>query len=118
MPPPSSGGVALVEMLNILEGYDLDGDAASARPRTVHLLAEAMRRAFADRARYLGDPDFNPQMPVAAADLEGVRGASCARPSTRTARRSLVADSFAWPARERTRRRTSRWSTRRATRCR
>ena len=57
MPPPSSGGVALVEMLNILEGYDL----AAARhnsPRYAHLVAEAMRRAFLDRARYLGDPDF------------------------------------------------------------
>ena len=57
MPPPSSGGVALVEMLNILEGYDL---AALGRgtPRGVHLMAEAMRRAFLDRARHLGDPDF------------------------------------------------------------
>ncbi len=57
MPPPSSGGVALVEMLNILEGYDL---AAAGResPRYVHLLVESMRRAFLDRARHLGDPDF------------------------------------------------------------
>jgi len=57
MPPPSSGGVALVEMLNILEGYDLaTGGHNSAR--YVHLVAESMRRAFVDRARYLGDPDF------------------------------------------------------------
>ncbi|HVH06852.1 MAG TPA: gamma-glutamyltransferase, partial [Myxococcota bacterium] len=57
MAPPSSGGVALVEMLNILEGYDL---AAARRDtvRYVHLLAEAMRRAFVDRARHLADPDF------------------------------------------------------------
>ena len=63
MPPPSSGGVALVEMLNILEGFDL---AAAGRnsPRYVHLVAEAMRRAFLDRARFLGDPDFG-QPPVA-----------------------------------------------------
>ena len=57
MPPPSSGGVALVEMLNILEGYDLAG-AGHNSPRYVHLVVEAMRRAFLDRARFLGDPDF------------------------------------------------------------
>jgi len=63
MPPPSSGGVALVEMLNMLEGYDLSkmgyGSAAY-----FHTLAEVMRRAYADRAEYLGDPYFNPDMPV------------------------------------------------------
>jgi gamma-glutamyltranspeptidase/glutathione hydrolase len=57
MPPPSSGGVAMVEMLNILEGYDLAA-AKHNSPRYVHLVAEAMRRAFLDRARYMGDPDF------------------------------------------------------------
>lgn len=57
MPPPSSGGVAMVEMLNILEGYDL-ASIGHDSPRYVHLVAEAMRRAFLDRARYLGDPDF------------------------------------------------------------
>ena len=64
MAPPSSGGVALVEMLNILEGYDLAriGHNSAAY---LHLLTEAMRRAFADRAQFLGDPDFNPDMPIA-----------------------------------------------------
>ena len=62
MPPPSSGGVAMVEMLNILEGYDLAA-AGQNSPRYVHLVTEAMRRAFLDRARYLGDPDFT-QPPV------------------------------------------------------
>ena len=63
MPPPSSGGVTLGIMLNILEGYDLEplGHNSAAY---LHLLTEAMRRAFRDRARYLGDPDFNPDMPV------------------------------------------------------
>ena len=63
MPPISSGGTALVEMLNILEGYNLraTGHGAAA---TVHRMAEAMRRAYADRARYLGDPEFNPTMPI------------------------------------------------------
>ena len=63
MPPPSSGGVALVEMLNILEGYDLAA-AGHNSVRYLHLLTESMRRAYADRARYLGDPDFNEDMPV------------------------------------------------------
>ena len=57
MPPPSSGGVVLVEMLNILEGYPLEA-AGHDSPRYVHLVTEAMRRAFIDRAKYLGDPDF------------------------------------------------------------
>jgi gamma-glutamyltranspeptidase/glutathione hydrolase len=57
MPPPSSGGVALVEMLNILEGYPLRA-AGHDSPRYVHLVTETMRRAFADRAKFLGDPDF------------------------------------------------------------
>lgn len=63
MGPPSSGGVTLIEMLNILEGYDL----AEIGPNSafyLHLLTEAMRRAFADRAQYLGDPAFNPDMPI------------------------------------------------------
>lgn len=63
MSPPSSGGTAVVEMLNILEGFDLRA-AGFASAQHVHLLTEAMRRAFADRARYLGDPDFNPDMPI------------------------------------------------------
>ncbi len=57
MPPPSSGGVAMIEMLNILEGFDL-GAAGHNSPRAVHLIVESMRRAFRDRAQYLGDADF------------------------------------------------------------
>jgi gamma-glutamyltranspeptidase/glutathione hydrolase len=53
MPPSSSGGVVLIEMLNILEGYRLGALDAGARD---HLMVEAMRRAYADRAAYLGDP--------------------------------------------------------------
>jgi gamma-glutamyltranspeptidase/glutathione hydrolase len=63
MPPPSSGGTAVIQMLNVLEGYDLKA-AGPGSARTLHLMAEAMRRAFADRARHLGDPDFNAEMPV------------------------------------------------------
>ena len=54
-PPPSSGGVALAEMLNILGGYDL---AKLDRVHRVHLMVEAMRRTYRDRATYLGDPDY------------------------------------------------------------
>jgi len=54
MPPPSSGGVVLVEMLNILEGYDL---AHANEAHAVFLMVEAMKRAYADRAFFLGDPD-------------------------------------------------------------
>ena len=57
MPPPSSGGVAMIEMLNILEGFDLKA-AGHNSPRYIHWLTESMRRAFLDRARYIGDPDF------------------------------------------------------------
>jgi len=63
MPPPSSGGITLIEMLNILEGYNLKGTGHNSA-LYLHLLTEAMRRAYADRAKYLGDPDFNPEMPV------------------------------------------------------
>ncbi|MBN8480394.1 MAG: gamma-glutamyltransferase [Xanthomonadales bacterium] len=60
-PPPSSGGIALAEMFNILSGYDL---AQRSRVERVHLTIEAMRRAYRDRAEYLGDPDYV-KMPVA-----------------------------------------------------
>src|SRR4029434_723090 len=63
MPPPSSGGAVLLEMLNILEGFDLKKMEASSSER-YHLMAEAMRRAFADRAEYMGDSDFV-KVPVA-----------------------------------------------------
>jgi gamma-glutamyltranspeptidase/glutathione hydrolase len=56
-PPPSSGGICLVEMLNILENFDLKKNGRWS-PQTLHLMAEAMRRAYCDRARYLGDQDF------------------------------------------------------------
>ena len=57
MPPPSSGGAVLIEMLNILEGYDLKKMDWASSDR-YHLMTEAMRRAFADRAEYMGDTDF------------------------------------------------------------
>jgi gamma-glutamyltranspeptidase/glutathione hydrolase len=63
MPPPSSGGAVLIEMLNILEGYDLSALGWSSSER-YHLMTESMRRAFADRAEFMGDADFV-KVPVA-----------------------------------------------------
>ncbi len=63
MPPPSSGGTALVEMMNMMEQVNLE-DIEFNSTEYVHLVAEVMRRAFADRAEHLGDPDFNPDMPI------------------------------------------------------
>jgi len=63
MPPPSSGGIHLVQMLNMLEQFPISemGHNSSA---TIHTMAESMRRAYADRSKYLGDPDFT-KVPVA-----------------------------------------------------
>ncbi len=57
MSPPSSGGVHIVQMLNILEGYNLRADGHNSAAY-LHKLTESMRRAYADRSKYLGDPDF------------------------------------------------------------
>lgn len=64
MPPPSSGGVHLVEMLNVLQGYDLKAMGHNSADY-LGMLVETMRRAYADRSEYLGDPDFY-DVPVAA----------------------------------------------------
>ena len=65
MPPPSSGGIALIEMLNMLEPLDLKAMGWHSSEE-VHTLVEVMRRAYADRAKYLGDTDFVTGVPVAA----------------------------------------------------
>mgnify|MGYP003742233293 CR=1 FL=1 len=57
MPPPSSGGIHIIQILNILEGYPLK-DYGQNSAQTIHLMAEAMQLAYADRAEYLGDSDF------------------------------------------------------------
>src|SRR5207253_5080923 len=63
MPPPSSGGVALIEMLNMLEPYDLKWMGWHSS-QEVHTMVEVMRRAYADRSKYLGDTDFVKGVPV------------------------------------------------------
>jgi len=62
-PPPSSGGTVLIEALNILEGYDL-GKLGDGSAQSIHFIIEAFRRAFFDRAEFMGDPDFA-KLPVA-----------------------------------------------------
>ncbi|MEE4282570.1 MAG: gamma-glutamyltransferase [Pseudomonadales bacterium] len=59
MPPPSSGGVLVVQMLNMLESQDIKGNGFGSAA-SIHAMIEAERRAYADRAEYLGDPDFYP----------------------------------------------------------
>jgi gamma-glutamyltranspeptidase/glutathione hydrolase len=58
-PPPSSGGIALIEILNILSAYNLPKLGPDRSPAQVHIITEAFRRAYMDHADYLGDPDFN-----------------------------------------------------------
>ena len=95
MPPPSSGGVTLVQMLNVLEGYDL-AEAGHGSALNVHRMIEAMRRGFADRARHLGDPDFNPQMPVAELTSKAYAGRQ--RATIDPARASASGpEQFEWP---------------------
>ena len=67
-PPPSSGGIALIEILNILSTYDLPKLGPDRSPAQVHIITEAFRRAYMDHADYLGDPDFNtiPLIPMAS----------------------------------------------------
>lgn len=59
MPPPSSGGVHIVQMLNVLSGFDL-AESGHNSAASLHLIAETMKRAYADRAKHLGDSDFYP----------------------------------------------------------
>ncbi len=96
MPPPSSGGVGVIEMLNILEGYDLAamGSGSSA---AVHTMAEAMKRSFMDRARYLGDPDVNREMPIARL-LSKEHARELRRTISSTTAAKVSPTTFEWPA--------------------
>ncbi len=72
MAPASSGGTHIIQMLNILEGFDL-GEMGFGSPDTVHVIAESMKIAFADRFRYMADPETT-DVPVDMADVEELRG--------------------------------------------
>lgn len=87
MPPPSSGGVAVLQMLNLLEPYDLRGSGFGSS-KTIHLMTEAMRRAYADRSKWLGDPDHHA---VPTAGLVSKEYAAALRAGMRTDRVTDVA---------------------------
>ncbi len=96
VPPPSGGGVALLECLNVLEGYDLKAMGFGSS-RYVHHVVEALRRAFADRARWLGDPAYVKDMPVAR--LVSKEYAEALRRTIREDRASASSPTtFEWPA--------------------
>jgi gamma-glutamyltranspeptidase/glutathione hydrolase len=96
MPPVSSGGVTLLMMLNQLEHDDLRA-AGFGSATTLHLMAESMRRAFAARAQHLGDPDFNPDMPVARL-VSKEHGAALRRTIDPARATPSSPASFEWPA--------------------
>ena len=114
VPPPSSGGVVLLECLNVLEGYDV-GAMGFGSSRHVHTFAEALRRAFADRARWLGDPEGTPACRSSDWSRRRTRRRCAPRSPTR-ARRSRRRPRSSGP--RATTRRTSRSSTPTATRSR
>jgi gamma-glutamyltranspeptidase/glutathione hydrolase len=96
VPPPSAGGVALLQCLNVLEDYDVPGLGANSS-LFVHTVSEAMRRAFADRARFLGDPDVVKEMPVER--LVSKEYAAALRKTIHADRASVSSpESFEWPA--------------------
>jgi len=95
MPPPSSGGTVLVEMLNILEGIERSRETYGSA-RDLHWMIEAMRRAYADRAQHLGDPDLNADLPIAR--LTSKDYAAELRATIDPDRVSISSpDSFTWP---------------------
>ncbi|HXK09868.1 MAG TPA: gamma-glutamyltransferase [Vicinamibacteria bacterium] len=96
VPPPSSGGVVLLECLNVLEEDDVAGLGFNSS-RYVHHVAEALRRAFADRARWLGDPGFVKDMPVER--LVSKEYATALRRTISEGRASVSTPAtFEWPA--------------------
>lgn len=95
MPPPSSGGILLVQMLNMLEAYDI-GALGWGSPATLHLMIEAQRRAYADRAEFLGDPDFV-EIPTTMLTSKDYARARFADFDTQQASDSSEIDAGSWP---------------------
>ena len=96
VPPPSAGGVALLQCLNVLEGFDVPAMGPNSS-LFVHTVSEALRRAFADRARFLGDPEGAKDMPVER--LVSKEHAAALRKTIRADRASVSSPaSFEWPA--------------------
>jgi gamma-glutamyltranspeptidase/glutathione hydrolase len=99
MAPPSSGGIAVVEMLNLLEPYDLKANGYGSA-LNLHLITESMRRAFADRAQFIGDPDFVTGMPIARLISKEHAGVLRMTIDPNKASKSSPG-SFTWPAESR-----------------
>ena len=96
VPPPSGGGVALLQCLNVLEGFDVPAMGPNSS-LFVHTVSEALRRAFADRARFLGDPEGAKDMPVER--LVSKEHAAALRKTILADRASVSSPaSFEWPA--------------------
>jgi len=95
MPPISSGGIGLIEMLNVLEGYDI-GAMGAGSADSIHLMAESMKRAYADRAHFLGDPDFNHDMPLARLMSKDYAG-ELRKTISRTKAAKSSPTTFEWP---------------------
>jgi len=96
VPPPSAGGVALLQCLNVLEDYDVPAMGFNSS-LFVHTVTEALRRAFADRARFLGDPEVVKDMPVER--LVSKEYAAALRRTIHADRASVSSPaSFEWPA--------------------
>jgi gamma-glutamyltranspeptidase/glutathione hydrolase len=96
VPPPSAGGVALLQCLNLLEGFDVPAMGPNSS-LFVHTVSEALRRAFADRVRFLGDPEHVKDMPIER--LVSKEHAAALRKTIRADRASVSSPaSFEWPA--------------------
>lgn len=95
MPPSSSGGIALIQMLNLIEQFDLRRNGLHS-PTNIHVISEAMRRAFADRAQHLGDPEFNRSIPISRLTAQGY--ATSLRKTISMERASVSSPTnFVWP---------------------
>jgi gamma-glutamyltranspeptidase / glutathione hydrolase len=95
MPPPSSGGALIMQMLNMLEPYDI-GAMGWGTPATLHLMVEAERRAYADRARHLGDPDYY-DVPLAMLTSEEYAASRFSDFDPRRASESSAIGAGGWP---------------------
>lgn len=94
-PPPSSGGIAIIESLNVLEGYEINKMAWDSAP-FVHLVSETLRRAFSERAKYIGDPGFVAAIPTER--LLSKEHATALRQTIQTEKASQSSpDKFEWP---------------------
>lgn len=113
MPPPSSGGTHIIQMLNILERWPLK-EYGPDSARSIHLMAEAMKLAYADRSEYLGDPDFT-KVPVKGLTSRKYADELAAKIDPEKATRPAASSPASRRPTRATRPPISRWRTTRAT---